>query len=220
MDWRNVPNDKLQELIEQVISSARAQNLSDEDDLVDHLLSNYSFPVPDDDDDEGWNAFYEEEDSPYLQYETAFWNAMRDGDKASDVNGDGDDDLAVVDTDNNGTKDTAIVHADSPEEEQEAVDEAEDALENKQTSTGKTEDELSDSDKLSDSRTKRIAKMRGSWGKTDTQKEVEKAQSHKSDCTCGLCKKYHLNGYSANGVGTVSDFRQKNILAALADLHF
>ena len=64
-----------------------------------------------------------------------------------DVNGDGDTDLQVADTNGNGKPDTAIVTADSKAEEKEAVKAAKESLgfdKNDKTSIGKTKGELED----------------------------------------------------------------------------
>lgn len=64
-----------------------------------------------------------------------------------DVNGDGDTDLRVADTNGNGKPDTAIVTADSKAEEKEAVKAAKESLgfdKNDKTSIGKTKGELED----------------------------------------------------------------------------
>lgn len=224
MNWNEVPKDKLQELISQVIQASASRDFEDDDERTDFLLNSYTFPVPDSNNDDDWDAFYEDESSPFRQYNDAVWNALHDIDTSTfDVNDDGDDNLIVTDTNNDGDYDTAIIDADSKAEEKEAVKTAKEELgldNNDKTSIGKTKGELADSETLSDARKKRIAKMSSSWSQTDTQKEIEKAQKHKSDCTCALCKKYHLNGYSANGVGTISDMRQKNILSALIDRRF
>ena len=64
-----------------------------------------------------------------------------------DVNGDGDTDLQVADTNGNGKPDTAIVTADSKSEEKEAIKAAKESLgfdKKDKTSTGKTKGELDD----------------------------------------------------------------------------
>ena len=64
-----------------------------------------------------------------------------------DVNGDGDTDLQVADTNGNGKPDTAIVTADSKAEEKEAIKAAKESLgfdKNDKTSIGKTKGELED----------------------------------------------------------------------------
>lgn len=78
-------------------------------------------------------------------YEEGFAEGMTP-DKV-DVNGDGDTDLQVADTNGNGKPDTAIVTADSKAEEKEAVKAAKESLgfdKNDKTSTGKTKSELED----------------------------------------------------------------------------
>ena len=78
-------------------------------------------------------------------YEEGFAEGMT-SDKV-DVNGDGDTDLQVADTNGNGKPDTAIVTADSKAEEKEAVKAAKESLgfdKNDKTSTGKTKSELED----------------------------------------------------------------------------
>lgn len=115
-----------------------------------------------------------------------------------DVNGDGDADVIEQDTDRNGHVDTATVVGDTPKETKLAVEEATKNLEkspdaetDKLTSTGKTEKDLK-RDIVSDTRQKRIQHTTESWGKTAIQKKRAAAE-------------------------TVSDIRQKNILAALRD---
>lgn len=82
------------------------------------------------------------------------------------------------------------------------------------TSTGSTKKELGDAEDettVSDSREKRIAKMKRSWGKTRTQKQLEEEKEH-SDPRAG--------GEVVGPGAVVSDSTMKNILAALANHRF
>lgn len=119
--------------------------------------------------------------------------------EVADVNGDGDADVSMADTNGNGEPDMAVVDADSKEEEKQAVEEAKDKLSGKDddiTSTGKTEEELSDSKPTGVSDKK----------KKDVKKDVS------CDGDCPPAKK--------NKEENVSDLRQKNIVSALMDLRF
>ena len=127
--------------------------------------------------------------------ETAERNSVK---RTADVNNDGDTDVIEQDTDGNGHVDTATVVGDTKNEAAKGVKKAikdlaksPDAESDKVTSTGKTKKELSSEDRIaSDIRQKRIQHMVSSWGKTATQKKREE---------------------------TVSDIRQKNIIAALKE---
>ncbi len=78
--------------------------------------------------------------------------------KQVDVNGDGDTDLHIADTNDNGKPDTAIITADSKKEQRDAIKAVKDELNiDKQTSTGKTKKELDDQT-LSDVRQKNVLK--------------------------------------------------------------
>ena len=82
------------------------------------------------------------------------------------------------------------------------------------TSTGSTKEELGDAEDettISDSREKRIAKMKRSWGKTRTQKQLEEEKEHDTPKAGG-----ELFGPGA----TVSDATMKNIFAALTSHRF
>jgi len=81
------------------------------------------------------------------------------------------------------------------------------------TSTGSTKEELdaAEDETLSDSREKRIAKMKRSWGKTRTQKLLEEEKEHDDPRAGG-----EVFGPGA----TVSDATMKNILSALTSHRF
>lgn len=82
------------------------------------------------------------------------------------------------------------------------------------TSTGSTKKELGDAEDkttISDSREKRIAKMKRSWGKTRTQKQLE-GEKERDDPRAG--------GEVFGPGATVSDATMKNILAALTNRRF
>ena len=75
-----------------------------------------------------------------------------------DVNGDGDTDLHIADTNDDSKPDTAIITADSKKEQRDAIKAIKDELNiDKQTSTGKTKKEL-DNQPLSDVRQKNVLK--------------------------------------------------------------
>lgn len=126
--------------------------------------------------------------------------------EVADVNNDGDADVAMADTNGNGEPDMAVVDADSKEEEKQAVDEAKDKLSDDDlTSTGKTEEELSDS-KPTDVSDKK-------------EKNVKKDASCDGDCPSAK-KKKDEDRPSRSELEKVSDVRQKNIVSALMDLRF
>ena len=146
--------------------------------------------------------------------ETAERNSTK---RTADVNGDSDTDVIEQDTDGNGHVDTATVVGDTKDETVRGVNKAvedlaksPDAKSDKVTSTGKTKKELSFEDKtVSDARQKRIEHMTASWGKTATQRKNDGKQKHSKDCSCYYCQKKRGE--------TVSDIRQKNIIAALKE---
>ena len=75
-----------------------------------------------------------------------------------DVNGDGDTDLQIADTNDDDKPDTAIITAASKKEQRDAIKAVKDELNiDKQTSTGKTKKEL-DNQALSDVRQKNVLK--------------------------------------------------------------
>lgn len=165
------------------------------------------------------------ERSKYPSASNAFLRAATHGKynhsmSTADVNSDGDTDVIEQDTDGNGHIDTATVVGDTPEEAMQGVKKAvkdlkksPDAKTDKLTSTGKTENELNSDGTpkgktISDSRQKRIQRMASSWGKTASQKKREES-AHAKDCSCYSCQKKREE--------TVSDIRQKNIIAALRD---
>lgn len=109
-----------------------------------------------------------------------------------DVNGDGDTDVVVGDTNGNGKPDTAVVKAESKSEEVTATKKAKEALDgDKNTSTGKTVSELKDDeDTVSDENMK---EKKGKPEKKDDDKD------------CAVSDKNMKNALPSHIIGCLSD---------------
>lgn len=211
-------SDLPQDAIDDYVNAAR-DSFRDSDDEYERYLGEEGEP------EEIKNYLGEQEldEDEYLrlmeQYapktiETAERNSTK---HTADVNGDSDTDVIEHDTDGNGHIDTATVVGDTKDEAAKGIKkavkdlaESPDAKSDEVTSTGKTKKELSFEDKtVSDARKKRIEHMTASCGKTATQRKNGNKPQHSKDCSCYSCQKKREE--------TVSDIRQKNIIAALKE---
>ena len=211
-------SDLPQDAIDDYVNAAR-DSFRDSDDEYERYLGEEGEP------EEIKNYLGEQEldEDEYLRLmeqhapkmiETAERNSTK---YAADVNGDSDTDVIEQDTDGNGHIDTATVVGDTKDEAAKGIKkaakdlaESPDAKSDDITSTGKTKKELSFEDKtVSDARKKRIEHMTASWGKTATQRKKDGKPQHSKDCSCYSCQKKREE--------TVSDIRQKNIIAALKE---
>ena len=137
-----------------------------------------------------------------------------------DVNGDGDTDITVVDTDDDGSPDTAITTADSKAEDKEATEVLKEKFEHDDediTTTGKTKKEL-ENETLSDERQKDKQQPK------DTQQPKKKKgqliyDDEQDSGVSGWLKKMSPARNKKSG-GTVSDVTQKNILKVLSEHRF
>lgn len=74
--WNEVSEDELQELIKKTIQAATSRTFKTDDERIDYVFDNYTFPAPKDGNAAEWRAFYGSETSPFRRYHDAVWDAI------------------------------------------------------------------------------------------------------------------------------------------------